>query len=227
ITGAYASAGFGGYNSGIITNCSTTCILLSTTNNSYGAFLGVSSSGRLEGNEYNSEINNGVQPVGRGLNNPTDKQILDNKELTASEMEKKYRGESSTEFNLQVGINDDEHSSISVDTGFELGSFAINISTEKGARAAIDKIDKLISKIYTKQTELGAVSNRLTSSMEYQSIQKSANIATNSVVKDADYAKESSNYIKSQILQNTTASLLSTANQNPNIALMLLNNKKH
>jgi len=43
-----------------------------------------------------------------------------------------------------------------------------------------------------------------------------------SVVKDADMAKESSNFIKSQILQQTTASLLAQANQTPSIALRLL-----
>lgn len=137
-------------------------------------------------------------------------------------MVKKWRVESSTEFNLQVGINDDEHSSISVDTGFQLGSFAIYISTEKGASAAIDKIDSLISKIYTKQTKFGVVSNRLSSAIEFQNTQIKSTSAAMSLIQDADMAEESSNYIKSKILQDTTSSLLSTANQSPEIALMLL-----
>ena len=80
-----------------------------------------------------------------------------------------------------------------------------------------------MGKMTDKQTELGAISARLDSAMQYQAIQKTAKIATNSLIKDADFAAESSNYIKQQILQQTTSSLLSTANQNPNIALMLLN----
>ena len=43
-----------------------------------------------------------------------------------------------------------------------------------------------------------------------------------STLRDADIAEESSNYIQSQILQQAAATLLSTANQTPSIALNLL-----
>jgi len=58
--------------------------------------------------------------------------------------------------------------------------------------------------------------------MEYQQVQKDTKMAVLSVIKDADIAKESSEYIKAQILQQTTASLLSQANQTSSIALRLL-----
>ena len=100
--------------------------------------------------------------------------------------------------------------------------FSVNIETEYGATKSIDRIDALMNKIVTKQTELGAVSNRLQSTMEYQQVQKDTKMAVLSVIKDADIAKESNEYIKAQILQQTTASLLSQANQTPSIALRLL-----
>jgi flagellin-like hook-associated protein FlgL len=47
-------------------------------------------------------------------------------------------------------------------------------------------------------------------------------IEANSTIKDADVAEVSSDYIKYQILQQSTATLLSTANQMPSIALNLI-----
>ncbi|MBR1775688.1 flagellin FliC, partial [bacterium] len=46
--------------------------------------------------------------------------------------------------------------------------------------------------------------------------------SSRSTLQDADVAKESSNFIKSQILQQASATLLATANQTPSLALRLL-----
>jgi len=57
-----------------------------------------------------------------------------------------------------------------------------------------------------------------------ESIQVSIDNLTSSrsTIKDADVAKESSNYIKSQILQQASATLLSTSNLTPQLTLQLL-----
>ena len=133
----------------------------------------------------------------------------------------KYQNSDQT-FNLQVGINNDDNSVISVNTGFDMSAFNLNIATEYSAKRSLNKIDTMINKITKKQTELGATSNILNSTMDYQQVQSISKVNTHSVIKDADFEEESSNYIKSQFLQQTTSSLLSTANQNPNIALMLV-----
>ncbi|MBR2526281.1 hypothetical protein IKE67_07410, partial [bacterium] len=195
-----------------------------------GAFIGKYASGTLNENKYNGQNTVGLSAVGTGLDNPSDSQIYNDENLVINKnipqiVIPETDGKSVT-FNLQVGIKDDDHSTISVDTGLNFGLFNVNISTEYGARAAIDKIDKLISKIYTKQTELGAVSNRLSSAIEFQNTQIKSTSAAMSLIQDADMAEESSKYIKSKILQDTTSSLLSTANQSPEIALRLLNVKK-
>ena len=200
-----------------------------------GALIGGYNGGSLSGNEYNSTINEGMRAVGIGLDNPTEEQIKDNHDLhieaikaqanqavTPAQSQSSGSTPSSTSVNLQVGIENDTESVITVDTGFSMDDFYVNIATESGARKALAKIDALMTKMTDKQTELGAISARLDSAMQYQAIQKTAKIATNSLIKDADFAAESSNYIKQQILQQTTSSLLSTANQNPSIALMLL-----
>ena len=80
----------------------------------------------------------------------------------------------------------------------------------------------MMDKITDKLTNIGATQNRLESVMEFQEIQRNALTSANSLIKDADIAKESANYVKNQILQNVTSTLLSTANQNPSIALQLI-----
>ena len=127
-----------------------------------------------------------------------------------------------TKTNLQVGINSDSNSTISVDTGFSLGNFNVSVLSEFSARNSLDKIDAMMSKITDKLTNIGATQNRLESVMEFQEIQRNALTSANSLIKDADIAKESANYVKNQILQNVTSTLLSTANQNPSIALQLI-----
>ena len=225
-----------------IVDSKTTSKVISATNTG-GAFIGYYGGNPtlLSGNEYNSTINEGMSITGTrdpSYPFPTEDQIKDNPNLHIETLEPQAQANqaaapvqqqnsgstpSSTSVNLQVGIENDTESVITVDTGFEIGLFAVNIESEYGARKALAKIDALMTKMTDKQTELGAISARLDSAMQYQQIQRNTKIATNSIIKDADFAAESSNYIKQQILQQTTSSLLSTANQNPNIALMLLN----
>ena len=216
--------GLVGYNhSGTIIDSSKTVSKVSGSG-STGSFLGKYETGTLTNNEYNSVINGGINPIGSGLDTPTEEQIKNNSALISLEDAMnidKYQNSDQT-FNLQVGINNDDNSVISVNTGFDMSAFNLNIATEYSAKRSLNKIDTMINKITKKQTELGATSNILNSTMDYQQVQSISKVSTHSVIKDADFAEESSNYIKSQILQQTTSSLLSTANQNPNIALMLV-----
>ena len=90
------------------------------------------------------------------------------------------------------------------------------------ARAFIDQIDVAIDNISLRCTKIGAYMNRLDSAIDSTDIQRENLTEAVSTIKDADAATESSNYIKYQILQQATASLLSTANQQPSIALNLI-----
>ena len=90
------------------------------------------------------------------------------------------------------------------------------------AQEQLKKIDDVINVISNRITKLGAAQNRIESAIESIGVQ-SENIASSlSTLRDADVATESSNYIKAQILQQASATLLSTANQSPSIALNLL-----
>lgn len=90
------------------------------------------------------------------------------------------------------------------------------------AREFLQFIDEAIENVSDRRTLIGAYMNRVESAVDAIGVQKENIVSANSSIKDADVAEESSNYIKYQILQQSTATLLSTANQTPSIALNLI-----
>ena len=103
-------------------------------------------------------------------------------------------------------------------TGYE----ADGTATSAVPSDMLTKIDKVIKEISNRTTTLGAAQNRIDSAIESIGVQSENITSSLSTLRDADISKESSNYIKAQILQQAAATLLSTANQTPSIALNLL-----
>ena len=101
-------------------------------------------------------------------------------------------------------------------------SVSSNHTANANQSAMLDKIDKVISEISNRVTTLGAARNRIDSAVESIADQSENLTSSLSTLRDADVAEESSNYIKAQILQQASATLLATANQSPSIALNLL-----
>ena len=86
----------------------------------------------------------------------------------------------------------------------------------------IEYCDLLLSDLNDKKVEFGTTSNMLTSVLDEISA-KYINLASSrSTLRDADISEVSSEHIKYQILQQASATLLSTANQTPAIALQLI-----
>jgi len=94
--------------------------------------------------------------------------------------------------------------------------------TDTKPSAQLAAIDKVINEISNRVTTLGAARNRIDSAIESIGVQSENITSSLSTLRDADVAEESSNYIKAQILQQASATLLATANQTPSIALNLL-----
>ena len=94
--------------------------------------------------------------------------------------------------------------------------------TGDAPKAMLDTIDSVINEISNRVTTLGAARNRIDSAIESIGVQSENITSSLSTLRDADVATESSNYIKAQILQQASATLLATANQTPSIALNLL-----
>lgn len=102
------------------------------------------------------------------------------------------------------------------------GVSAVNIATTSGAANAIRTIDGALSKINTARANLGAISNRLDNT-----IANLTNISTNisssqSRIQDADFAAESTNLAKAQILQQAATAMLAQANASKQGVLQLL-----
>ena len=117
----------------------------------------------------------------------------------------------------------DEATITSGEENFTIDEMCAAIYRNDGsAREFINNIDKAIDNVSLRVTEIGAYMNRIESTIESTDVQREALTQSISTLKDADVATESSNYIKYQILQQSAASLLATANQQPQIALNLL-----
>ena len=127
----------------------------------------------------------------------------------------------SNEINLQVGINGGVSDLIKIGTSFAY-SLSHIVVNGKVSKCAYNIINDFMDTLSAKTTELGAVSNRLDSALESTSVAMENLTSSLSTIRDADIAKESSSYIKAQILQQASATLLATANQTPSIALQLI-----
>ena len=125
-----------------------------------------------------------------------------------------------TSTNLQIGINGNDNSRLNFNTNFQYDLSALE--ADIGSDSALNTIDEFINLLSAKQTELGAVQNRLESALDEIAIQYDNLASSRSTLRDADMAELSSEYIKMQILQEASATLLATANQSPSIALQLI-----
>lgn len=190
----------------------------------------VSGGGGLIGDLFGSVINCYYDMQATGQSEGVENGIDDSIGVTSSELDNIINSGSLPKFklkdksnnvNLNVGIDSSAYSSISVDSGISI-SLAISVSSAESAKNSLYQIDELLSKVTKKQTELGAAYNRLDSVSDSIDVSIANLTSSLSTVKNADVAKESAHYIKSQILQQACASLLITANQTPSIALSLI-----
>jgi flagellin len=98
----------------------------------------------------------------------------------------------------------------------------IQIGTQKQANAAINVLDNAVQKALDQQTTIGSVESRL----EYTSSNlttASENVqSSESTIRDADMAKEMTEYTKNNVLLQAAQSMLSQANQNSSSVLSLL-----
>ena len=98
----------------------------------------------------------------------------------------------------------------------------IDISTSDGAQRALSVIDKALSNIDSQRADLGAVQNRFDNTINnLQNISENAS-AAKSRIKDTDYAAETANLSKNQVLQQAGTAILAQAKQLPQAVLSLL-----
>jgi flagellin len=98
----------------------------------------------------------------------------------------------------------------------------ISVSSQGNAQAVLAGMDAMIAVVDKKRAELGAVQNRFQSTIRNQSNISENLSAAKSRIQDTDFAQETANLTKMQILQQASQTILSQANQRPQAALSLL-----
>ena len=124
-------------------------------------------------------------------------------------------GDTSDDFNqMTVGINSMSSAS--------LGIGDIDVSTQAGAKAAVDKVKAAINQVSAQRGDLGALQNRLEHTINNLSVTTENITAAESRIRDVDMAKEMMAYTKNNILVQASQAMLAQANQIPQGVLQLL-----
>ncbi|WP_028671435.1 flagellin [Saccharospirillum impatiens] len=139
------------------------------------------------------------------------------------------RLESAGTFTVAGGSNgNDEVEALGLRTGTfgggEDGQFLkdVDISTFEGAQSAITAIDNALQTVASQRAELGALQNRFESTVSNLAITAENLTAANSRIRDADFAAETAELSRTQVLQQAGISILAQANQRPQQVLSLL-----
>jgi len=98
----------------------------------------------------------------------------------------------------------------------------LSIGTAEGANAAIGSIDQALETINATRSDLGAINNRLEFTMSNLSNISENTSAARSRIVDADFAAESANLSRAQVLQQASQAMLAQANAQPQQVLQLL-----
>lgn len=126
---------------------------------------------------------------------------------------------------IQVGANASQ--TIDVDLTGKTDSTSLvvgtgSVSSSANASTFITAIDAAIATVGGYRANLGAVQNRFESTIRNQSNVSENLSAARSRIRDADFATETANMTKQNILQQASSAVLSQANQRPQVALSLL-----
>ena len=133
-----------------------------------------------------------------------------------------------TSLDVQVGIHNNSQSRIAITlgdlttSGLGVGQTAIDVLSVSGARNSLDVIDTALASVNRSRSLLGAAQNRLDSAINNAMIYTEALSAAESQIRDADFAVETSELTKLQILQQSgVAALAQAKNVNQSVISLL------
>ncbi|ASC57742.1 flagellin [Vibrio vulnificus] len=113
-------------------------------------------------------------------------------------------------------------SELNIGDGTKTNVSNIDVTTVAGSQEAVSIIDGALKSVDSERASLGAFQNRFNHAISNLSnINENVN-ASSSRIKDTDYAKETTQMTKTQILQQASTSILAQAKQSPSAALSLL-----
>ena len=135
---------------------------------------------------------------------------------------------SSPTFDFQIGIFATENDKITFDaskntaTLYALGIQDIDYSTRNGARGSISTIEFAQQGVNSMRANLGALQNRMTSTVDTLAITEENLAAANSRIRDTDIAQATSEMTRNQVLLQAGVATLAQANQSTQLALKLI-----
>ena len=132
-------------------------------------------------------------------------------------------------FDFQIGANSGQTVSIAASdisitagVGGMSGASALNTTATSANASAIDAIDTAISAINSSRATLGAIQNRFNYTVSFLQSASENQQAARGRIMDADFAQETSNLSRAQILQQAGTAMVAQANQLPQGVLALL-----
>src|SRR3989344_142364 len=131
-------------------------------------------------------------------------------------------------FDFQVGLYSTEDDVIAFDTSSNvatldaLGLVDVDYTTKEGARSALQLLDDSQAMINGMRSNMGALQNRLTSTVDTLAVTEENLAAANSRIRDTDVALASSDMAKNSVMLQAGTSTLAQANQTTQLALKLL-----
>lgn len=132
-------------------------------------------------------------------------------------------------YDFQIGINNNDFedriaydANVTNSTLGELGIEDISVGTKEGAQTALQAIDNAVQNVAGHRAQLGAIQNRLTSTISNLQVTNENLSAANSRVRDVDYAAATADATKNGILQQAGTSVLAQANMKSQSALKLI-----
>ncbi|MCG9064510.1 flagellin [Laribacter hongkongensis] len=99
---------------------------------------------------------------------------------------------------------------------------SLDIGTTAGANSALKMLDAALSTVNSRRADLGALQNRFSNTISSLQSTSENLSASRSRILDADFANETANLSRNQVLQQAGTAMLAQANQSPQIALQLL-----
>lgn len=142
---------------------------------------------------------------------------------------KKLLNGTGDKYDIQVGIHNDDlndrikfNAQITNSTVESLGIAGLKSTDKASAQESLATIDSAIHQVSGQRAELGAVQNRLTSTINNLQVSSENLSAANSRIRDTDYAAETAKNVKLNILTQAGSSVLAQANVKDQAALKLI-----
>ena len=111
---------------------------------------------------------------------------------------------------------------VNLATADQAGIHKMDIKTQATAWESLQRIDSALDKVSSARAELGAIQTRFEKSIENIDIMQENISAARGRITDADFAQETANLSRTQILQQAGTAMVAQANQLPQQVLQLL-----